>query len=110
MPNIPKHIISETHFNTEIANANSQRKGVVIKFSTTRCPPCKVFKPKFERLAGEYSSIVFLEIDAEENSQLANKYNIDSVPTLIFHKIGKPTTDYCGIDERIVRDRLNLIK
>jgi len=50
-------------------------------FSATWCGPCKVFKPIMKELSDDGYSIEF--IDGDESPELANKYNIRSVPTTI---------------------------
>lgn len=62
-------------------------KIAVVKFATTTCPPCKMLKPIFERIAGEdiMKDIIFIAADADEHPQ-ASHYGVASVPTLLFFK------------------------
>ena len=55
----------------------------VLKFSATWCNPCKAYKPVFEQVSKENPDIEFKEIDIEQNEDLAEEYNIMSVPTTI---------------------------
>lgn len=59
----------------------------VVKFATTTCPPCKMLKPIFERIAteDEMENVVFIAADANEHPQ-AYQYGVSSVPTLLFFK------------------------
>lgn len=55
----------------------------VLKFSATWCNPCKAYEPIFEQVSKENPDIEFKEIDIEQNEDLAEEYNIMSVPTTI---------------------------
>ena len=54
----------------------------ILYFSTTWCGPCKMFKPIVQGVAAETNTNVQY-LDAEQNTQLASKYEIRSVPTII---------------------------
>jgi len=60
-------------------------KIAIVKFATTTCPPCKMLKPIFEKLADndDLSNVVFIAADANEHPQ-AYQYGVSSVPTLLF--------------------------
>lgn len=57
----------------------------IIDFTATWCGPCRMMKPIFHKLAedfaGEYN---FVSIDIDEHPELAEKYQIQAVPTFIF--------------------------
>ena len=59
----------------------------IVKFATTTCPPCKMLKPIFEKLAvnEELNDVVFIAADANEHPQ-AREYGVSSVPTILFFK------------------------
>lgn len=58
---------------------------VVIDFFATWCGPCRQMKPAFEAAAKEYEGkVLFLSIDVDENPELAQRFNISAVPTLVF--------------------------
>lgn len=52
----------------------------VLKFSTSYCGPCKQLKKELE----DFDLIPIESIDADENEELCLKYNVRSVPVLIF--------------------------
>jgi len=62
----------------------------VVKFATTTCPPCKMLKPIFEKIADNEAlkDIVFIAADANEHPE-AGVFQVSSVPTLIFFKGGE---------------------
>lgn len=54
----------------------------VLYFSTTWCGPCKVFKPIVEQVSRE-TGVNVTYIDAEQDPEMAKKYNVASVPTVV---------------------------
>ena len=52
----------------------------IIKLSTSWCNPCKVLKKNLEG----FTRVPVEEIDCEENPDMAQKYNVRNVPTLIY--------------------------
>lgn len=57
----------------------------IVDFTATWCPPCRMMKPIFHKLAGEYGKkFNFVAIDIDERPDLAQKYGIQAVPTFVF--------------------------
>lgn len=76
-------------------------KPVVVDFWAGWCHPCHTMVPILRDLAKEYDDrIVFAKIDVENNSDLANQFNIKSIPTLVFFKKGKEWDRMNGIQSR----------
>lgn len=57
----------------------------VIKMSATWCMPCKIYSKTFNEVKNEerFKDIIFEELDAEENEDIAIKYGVKSIPTTI---------------------------
>jgi len=64
-------------------------------FSATWCGPCKVFKPVMNEIAGEGYHVEFIDID--NMSDLASKYNIRSVPTVVIEEGGVEVDRFVGV-------------
>ncbi len=80
------HLIEE-NFDSE---AMQSEIPVIVDFWATWCPPCKILAPVFEELAGEYEGKVkFAKLNTDEARNVAQKYSIMSIPTLIVFKGGK---------------------
>jgi|GEM_PF-2391687 len=59
---------------------------VVVKLGSDRCYPCRMMKPIIEELAKEQDGkAVFLDLDVYENRDLAEKFNVQLIPTIIFY-------------------------
>ena len=63
-------------------------------FSATWCGPCKAFKPVINEIAGEGYSIQFIDIDQQQD--LAAKYNVRSVPTVVIEENGVEVDRFVG--------------
>lgn len=55
----------------------------IIKFSATWCGPCRAYHKTFETVGNmeKYKDIKFMELDADDNEEEFDKYNIKGVPT-----------------------------
>ena len=99
-------IVNSDNFSSEVL---SSKTPVLLQFSTPWCAPCRTFAPILESLAEEYSGHVKMcKIDAESNYDLAAKYNINSVPTVIFFKDGQPVDKAIGLlSKQAVSDKID---
>lgn len=57
----------------------------VVDFSATWCGPCKKFAPMFHAAAEQYEGkLNFVTVDIDEHPELAQRYNVEAVPTIVF--------------------------
>ena len=63
-------------------------------FSAAWCGPCKAFKQVMNEIAGEGHSVQFVDID--QSQELAQQYNVRSVPTVIIEEDGKEINRIVG--------------
>ena len=63
-------------------------------FSATWCGPCQTFKPVMNEIASEGYHVEFIDID--NLSDLASKYNVRSVPTVVIEEGGKEVNRFVG--------------
>ncbi|XP_003747944.1 thioredoxin-like [Galendromus occidentalis] len=81
-------------FNDKIRTAGD--KLVVVDFFATWCGPCKQAEPIFKRISEQYSDVIFLKVDVDENEDAATEYEIASLPTFIFFKNGAAVDTLMG--------------
>ena len=63
---------------------------VVVKFGATWCSPCKTMEPIIESVANQLGNKVkVMSIDVEDEPDLATKYKIRNVPTILYFKNGE---------------------
>ncbi|MEW6651896.1 MAG: thioredoxin [Bacteroidota bacterium] len=63
---------------------------VVIDFWATWCTPCRMIAPIIEELSGQYEGKVKIgKLDVDENQQVAIKYGVRSIPTVLIMKNGE---------------------
>jgi thioredoxin 1 len=68
----------------------SENKPVIVDFHALWCAPCKMQAPFLKEIAQEMGErIKVIKVDVDQNSELAAKYNIRSVPTLALFKNGE---------------------
>lgn len=85
--------VSEVDFNEVVLNYEGV---VLVDFWATWCGPCKMIAPIVEEVSKEVSNARFVKIDVDENENLANKYQISSIPTLMIFKNGTPVDTLVG--------------
>lgn len=70
---------------------------VVVDFWATWCPPCRMIAPFLEQIAAEFEGkAVVCKVDVDKNQMLAQKYNVRSIPTLLFFKNGEVADQSVG--------------
>lgn len=72
----------------------------VRKFYATWCGPCKMLSPILEEIRNEYNQIDMLTIDVDEHFDLASKYGVKSVPTVVIEKNGVEVKRFVGIKSK----------
>ena len=70
----------------QVINENEK---VLVDFFATWCGPCKMLAPIVEKLSEEEPSVKVVKVDVDEESELAIRFGISSIPTLLMFKNGK---------------------
>lgn len=63
---------------------------VLIDFWAEWCGPCRQFAPVFEQLSEENPDATFAKVDTEDQPELAGRYGVTSIPTLVIYRDGIP--------------------
>jgi thioredoxin len=89
---------TDSNFQTEVLQSD---KPVVVDFSATWCGPCRQLTPIIEDLANEYSGKVKVgKVDIDQSQDVASRYGIMSVPTVLFFKGGKMVDTMVGLSAK----------
>ncbi len=89
----PVHI-SQRNFGAEVVQSALP---VLVDFWATWCGPCRMIAPIVEDLAREYEGRLKVgKVDVDENPDLASRYGVQSIPTLLVFVGGQPFTRIVG--------------
>lgn len=74
---------------------------VVVDFWAPWCGPCKAIAPILEELAGELgSSVKICKVNVDNNSEIASKYEIRAIPTILLFKNGAVAETIVGLTSK----------
>ena len=85
--------INKNNFQNEIMDSE---KTVLLDFWAPWCAPCRMVVPIIEEIAGERPDIKVGKINVDEQPELASKFGIMSIPTLVVMKNGKIVQQVSG--------------
>jgi thioredoxin 1 len=97
--------VSDSTFEQEVL----QSKGpVLVDFWAVWCGPCKAIAPIVEELAGDYEGkLKVMKLDVDNNPRTAVAYGVQSIPTLLVFKDGKPAERIIGaVPRKVIVDKL----
>ena len=86
--------INKNNFQNEIMDSE---KTVLLDFGAPWCAPCRMVVPVIEEIAGERPDIKVGKINVDEQPELASKFSIMSIPTLVVMKNGKIVQQVSGV-------------
>lgn len=86
--------VTDANFETEVA---ASKLPFLLDFWATWCGPCLAIAPHVEAIANDHVGQFRVgKLDVDQNSEIAAKYGIRSIPTLILFKDGQPIDQVVG--------------
>ena len=86
--------VDQTNFESDVLNSDLP---VIVDFWAEWCGPCKMIGPHLEEISDEMSGAVKVtKLNIDENPDLAAKYGVRSIPTLVMFKNGEPASIQVG--------------
>ena len=90
--------LNEAGFQAEVLDSEVP---VLVDFWAVWCGPCRMLTPTIESLASEYEGKVKVaKVNVDENQQLAAKYGIMSIPTVMVFNKGKVVEQFIGVQPK----------
>ena len=89
--------LTNSNFENEVINSD---KPVLIDFWAAWCGPCRMVSPIIDEIAGEVTNVKVGKINVDEEPQLASRYGVMSIPTLILIKNGKVVNQAVGVKSK----------
>lgn len=89
-------ILNSNQFEEKVLKSN---KKVLVDFFATWCGPCRMLAPILEQVQGE-TNVEIVKVDVDESMDLARKYGIMSIPTMILFENGEEKDRVTGLRQK----------
>ena len=89
--------ITNSNFNEEVLNSD---KTTIVDFYADWCGPCKMMSPVIDKIAEENDNIKVGKLNVDDAQDIAMKYNVMSIPTIIIFKNGLEHKRFVGVTSK----------
>lgn len=100
--------VSDDTFEQEVLQSSMP---VLVDFWAVWCGPCKAIAPVVEELAGEYEGkLKVMKLDVDDNPRTPTTYGVQSIPTLLLFKDGRPAERIVGaVPKKVLVDKIQSV-
>ena len=96
--------INKEEFDNEIIKSSA----AVVDFGASWCGPCKALSPEIDKMAEEFNGkATIVKVDVDDSAELASRYAVMSVPTVLFFQNGEKVDQISGNFPDRIRARIN---
>ena len=86
--------LTNDNFTQEVINTD---KPVLVDFWASWCGPCRMLSPIIDEISAETDKIKFCKLNIDDQPELAQRYMVSSIPTLILFENGEPVRTSVGV-------------
>lgn len=87
-------VLNDDNFEKEVINYKGK---VIIDFYADWCGPCKLISPALEAISKEIKSVKFAKVNVDDSPNIAGKFDVRSIPTLVVISDGKELDRIIGV-------------
>lgn len=95
--------LTAANFEAEVLKSD---KPVLVDFWADWCMPCRMLSPVVDEVAKENPQIKVCKVNVSEQTELAGRFGVMSIPTLMFFKNGKQIDTSVGLVQKSVIEKL----
>ena len=89
--------LNENNFEEEVLKSNNK---VLVDFYADWCGPCKMMSPIIDEIAEEMQGVKVGKVNVDNNQELAIKYDVMSIPTIIVFEKGVQKKTFIGVTDK----------
>lgn len=86
--------VNKDNFKEEVLESD---KKVLVDFNANWCGPCKMLRPILEEVAKKNDSVKFISVNIDDEDELAEDYNVSSIPCLVVFENGEEKARSIGL-------------
>ena len=90
-------VFNEENFEEEVLKSEGT---VLVDFYADWCGPCKAMSPIIDEIADEVATAKVGKVNVDESSELAIRYDVASIPTIMVFKNGEPAKTFVGVTDK----------